>query len=149
MIKEKLLKILDKKIYDFLTNNVDKMPMRFVKMIAMFYSDARIRKLYWGRIGCKFGEGTFTNFGFNVVYSNTENLKNLSIGKNVSIAPNLTIILDSEPNNSRLLCDMPYVKEKLIKYGSVKIEDDVWIGANVTIFPNVTIKKVQYWEQDV
>ena len=36
---------------------------------------------------------------------------------------------------------MPYVKEKLIKYGSVKIEDDVWIGANVTIFPNVTIKK--------
>ena len=141
MNKGKLLQFFDKQIYNFLINNVDFVPHRIVKLVAMFYTDARVRKLYWEKLGVKFGEGTFANLGFNVIYDSIENLHKLSIGKNISIAPNLTLILDSKPNNSQLLCDIPYVKENLISYGSIKIEDDVWIGANVTIFPNVTVRK--------
>lgn len=135
------LNLLDKALYWFLKNGVGRMPSRFAKLIAYYYTDARIRRQYWESLGVRFGEGTYTNLGFKVVYSSLDNLKNLRIGRNVSIAPNVTIILDSEPNNSPLLSSNEYVRDRLKKYGKVTIEDDVWVGANVTIMPNVTLRK--------
>lgn len=135
-----LLKLFDNWLYKFLTNNVKTMPIRLTKMIACYYGDARIRKLYWEKMGVKFGEGTFANLEFNVISDEIENI-NVVIGKNVSIARNCTLIVDSSPNNSTLLCNNEYVKNNLIKKGFITIEDDVWLGANVTILPNVTLKK--------
>lgn len=61
--------------------------------------------------------------------------KNLIIKDRVSIGPNVLIITDSSPNNSRLKKIFPLLSKTVI------IEEDVWIGANVTILPGVIIEK--------
>lgn len=60
---------------------------------------------------------------------------NVKIGDRVSFGPNVTIITDSSPNNSKLIKIFPLVSKE------VTISDDVWIGANVIILPGVNIGK--------
>ena len=87
------------------------------------------------------GEGTFANYGFKVtVNADAEDFR-IIIGDRVSIAPNVTIISESEPNNSPHLSNIQYVKENLIKDEKIIVEDDVWIGASATILPGVKIGK--------
>ena len=87
------------------------------------------------------GEGTFANYGFKVtVNADAEDFR-IIIGDRVSIAPNVTMISESEPNNSPHLSNIQYVKENLIKDEKIIVEDDVWIGASATILPGVKIGK--------
>jgi acetyltransferase-like isoleucine patch superfamily enzyme len=60
---------------------------------------------------------------------------NVIIGDRVSIGPNVMLITDSSPNNSRLLKKFPLVS------GIINIEEDAWLGAGSIILPNVTIGK--------
>lgn len=136
-----LLEKTDKIINDFLSKNIDIMPMRLVKLVAFYYTDARIRKLYLNKIGVVMDEGTYTNLGFFVTM-NDDYTPCVYIGKNVSIAPNVTLLPNSEPNNSKLLQSYKYVKENLIKINSkIIIEDDVWLGSGCTILPGIRIRK--------
>lgn len=60
----------------------------------------------------------------------------ISIGKNVSIAPNVLIISDSGPNASRKLQRLfPMSK------GYISIGDDSWIGASTIIIQGTKIGK--------
>lgn len=136
-LSEKKLMGLDHVIYELLDKNVDRMPMRFVKFIANNYTDARVRKKYLKRLGVEMGEGTFANLGFRLVSNNYET--KLFIGNHVSIAPNVTFICDAGANNGIRINEIAYVKEVLTKSESIIVEDDVWIGANVTIMPGVRI----------
>ena len=113
-------------------------PTRWRKFLAMYFPDARVRKLYWETLNVFMGEGTFANPGFKVTNTMGENCR-IEIGNNVSIAPNVVIITDSSPNNSKLICNMPYVRDNLIQQRPVKVEDEVWIGAGVIILPGVVI----------
>lgn len=63
---------------------------------------------------------------------------NLYIQDRVSIAPNVTIIVTSDPNNSKLRGFKNKYSFIEIK-GKVTIKHDAWIGAGATILPNVTI----------
>lgn len=129
---------LDEVLYNFLKRNVEVMPLRFVKLIAFYYTDARIRKLYLRRLGVNLGEGTYTNLGLKLV-NNDEDIC-VNIGKNVSIGPGLTLICHSLANNSKGL--QKYIEiEKIEKNGKIEIEEEVWIGANVTILPGIKIGK--------
>ncbi len=134
------LKLVDNLIYNFLNKNVNIMPLRFKKLIANYYTDARIRKIYWEELGIHFGENSYPNLGL-ILCSDGTNKPIVHIGKNVSIGPSLILVSNSSPNNSNLLKKYNYVKNKLTKNLPIIIEDDVWIGANVTILPGVTIKK--------
>jgi maltose O-acetyltransferase len=87
------------------------------------------------------GEGTFANYGLKVVVNNESEGYKIIIGDRVSIAPNVTIISESSPNNSPHLASIAYVKENLIKDDIVIVEDDAWIGASATILPGVKIGK--------
>lgn len=58
----------------------------------------------------------------------------LVIGRNVSIAQNVNIMVDSGPNAS-----IAMQKIFPIEKGEVVIGDDTWIGTNVTIMPNVRL----------
>ena len=136
--KDSLFK-LDKYIYRLLESNLELMPMRFVKLIANNYTDARIRKLYLSRLGVVMGEGSYTNLGFKMVSDDYE--KRLLIGKNVSIAPNVTFVCMSSANNGKEINEIPYVKNILTKSENIVVEDEVWIGANVTVLPGVHIGK--------
>jgi maltose O-acetyltransferase len=47
----------------------------------------------------------------------------------------------SSPNNAKELSKLDYVSNKLIRSSDIHIEGGVWIGANVTIFPGVSVGK--------
>jgi galactoside O-acetyltransferase len=57
----------------------------------------------------------------------------LVIGDRVAISQRVLIVLSSHANHSRLTASVKPV------WGRVTICDDAWIGASVTILPNVTI----------
>ena len=136
-MKKRLLMKLDDALYHFLLKNVNIMPMRIVKFVAFFYTDARVRKVYLGKLGVKMGENTYGNLGFRIVSDDYKT--RVIIGNNVSIAPNVVLITCSSANNGKKINEIPYVKEHLWKESKIVIEDDVWIGANVTILPGVHV----------
>lgn len=127
--------------HNFLKHSCDRLSIRVVKFIAFYYPDAKIRKLYLRRLGFIMDEGTFSNLGLKFTM-NDDFSPCVFVAKRVSIAPNVTFIANSEPNNSLLLAQNSYVKEKLIKKNTkIIVEDDVWIGANVTIMPGVRLRR--------
>jgi maltose O-acetyltransferase len=134
---KRFFEFLDKFLLNFFKKNVNKMPERFIKIIAYYHPDPYIRKIYYEKLGVIMGENTLANLGLTVVRN--KNRPCVIIGANVSIAPNVTIITDSNPNNGKEIYNFSYTKEKLCKSGNVIIEDEAWIGANVIIFPGVKI----------
>jgi len=82
----------------------------------------------------KIGDGTSINI--NVSINASQNGK-IVIGKNVMIAPN--VVLRSSNHNFKDL-SIP-MKLQGHSGGEIIICDDVWIGANATILPNVSIGK--------
>ena len=129
----------DEALYTYLNNNADNMPSRFIKFLAYYYPDARIRKIYLNKLGVVIGENSYTNLGFQCVLM--DNGISAVIGNNVSIAPNVVLICNSSANNGDELVKLAYVRDNLIKSGQIIIEDDAWICANVTIFPGVKVGK--------
>ena len=114
---------------------VDELNLKLVRWMAINHPDNRIRKLLLQRTNVSIGEDSVINI--NIVIS--DDYKNLVyIGNRVAISPNVTIIAVSNPNNSRVK-EISYIKEHLVKEAPVVIEDDVWIGTNVTILPDVVI----------
>lgn len=130
---------IDNLLYNFFSNSVNIMPLRAVKFIAYYYPDARVRKLYLKILGVEMGENTFSNFG--LLHIGRQDGEKVFIGDNVSIGPNLTLITESSPNNSKVLLQNPHIAEKICKNAPIFIADDVWLGANVTILPGVKIGK--------
>ena len=128
---------LDEFLFNTLINFEGKLPKRFGKFLAMYYPDARIRKKYANYIGVEMGEQTYSNLGLKVVPN--DNKICVHIGKEVSIAPNVVFICESCANNGTEINELDYVKNHLVKKGDIIIEDNVWIGTNVTIMPGVTV----------
>ena len=137
-MKAIILKKIDQQIYKFLESHVNIMPLRTVKLIALYYTDARIRKLYLRRLGVFMGEGTFSNLGMKLsMGASTEDI--VDIKSNVSIGPGVTFVTEECANNGTLINEIPYVHNHLSRKGKITIEDNVWIGANVTILSGVTV----------
>ena len=131
--------VFDQLIYSILKRSVGLMPMRFTKLIANSYPDARIRKLYLACLGLSMGDGTYSNLGLKICIDEIPSSPKVVIGNNVSIAPNVTFIADACANNGIEINKIPYVRDSLTVQGSVYVSDEVWIGAGVTIMPNVKI----------
>lgn len=136
-MKREYLDFIDHFIYDFLDSNAEIMPKRLGKIIAIYYTDARIRKKYSHFIGVEMGRGTYANLGLNVV----PNLHDICvhIGENVSIAPNVTFLGGTDPNNGRELKQFSHIVQKNIYYRDIYVKDEAWIGAGCIIFPGITI----------
>jgi maltose O-acetyltransferase len=126
-------------LYDWLSANTNDIPPRWKRWLAIYYPDARIRKLFWQKTFVEMGEGTYANPGMMVVDDYTSGECLLSIGNHVSIAPYVTFVAYSMPNNSPIMQTHPYVREYLIERAKIVVEDDVWIGAHVTILPGIRI----------
>jgi maltose O-acetyltransferase len=138
-MNKELLAGIDETIQTFLGKSISILPNRWIKFLAYFYPDARIRKMCLDKMFVYMGEGTFANYGLKVTVNQSADDYRIIIGDRVSIAPNVTIISESEPNNSPKLAAIKYVKDKLLKDEKVIIENDVWLGASVTILPGVKI----------
>jgi serine acetyltransferase len=111
------------------------LPRKLLRWLGAHHPDNRARKVFFRMTGVHIGEGTNVTPGL-IVNDGYSGL--CSIGKRVSIATNVTLVADSNPNNSRLAAE-PYVREHLVKQGPVIIEDDVWLGTNAVVLPGVRV----------
>jgi maltose O-acetyltransferase len=128
---------IDEQLYDFLISNNENMPGRFVKFLAYYYPDARIRKVYLSKLGVLVGENSFINLGFQCTLAK-EGISAI-IGKNVSIGPNVTFVVSSCANNGQEINTIPYIRDHLTKESQIIVEDEAWIGAGVVVLPGITI----------
>lgn len=110
---------------------------KLLRWLGANHPDNRTRKIFFELTNVRVGAGTCINCNF-IVSDDYKSL--LVIGERVAISPNVTIICASAPNNSHLV-EKTYVKNHLVVSKEIVIEDDVWIGANVTILPGVRIAK--------
>jgi len=93
-------------------------------------SSFAILRSYGGTI--KIGDNCFVN-SFTILYGHG----NLTIGDNVLIGPQVTIVPVNHGFRDR---NLPF-KQQTPSLKGIKIEDDVWIGAGVTILDGCTIGK--------
>lgn len=133
---KRFLAWIDRRVTGFLLKNPDKVPNSWRKAIAWYYPNAVVRKRYLEYYGVSMGDGTLANVGLIPIPG--DGVKAI-IGKNVSIAPNVTLVLQSDPNNGQEIRGLKYIQEKAMKDSDIVIEDDAWLGANVTVLPGVTI----------
>jgi maltose O-acetyltransferase len=129
----------DERLRLFLERRASLLPARWVKLLAFYYPDARTRRHFLRFLGVQMGEGSFANLGLQVVVDTARGDPQVKIGERVSIGPNVTLVADSRANNSPHLSSIPYVRDVLTKNAPIVIEDDVWIGAGVTVLPGVHI----------
>lgn len=80
------------------------------------------------------GENVFIN-SFTIIYSGN----GVKIGNNTAIGPNCSIVPINHKYNDRnkLISEQRFAESK----GGVVIEEDVWIGAGVTILDGAFIRK--------
>ncbi len=114
------------------------LPNKILRWLGSNHPDNKTRKVFFRLTNITIGKDTVINQNF-IVSDNYEPL--LEIGNRVAISPNVTIICASSPNNSNLSKIKELYDSSIITSSKVIIEDDVWIGANVVILPNVTIGK--------
>jgi maltose O-acetyltransferase len=82
--------------------------------------------------GFRIGDDVYIADGLTIV-EELAGMDELSIGHRVSIAPNVTLVTSSHPNNSRIRGFAPVAR------GPIVIEDDAWIGASAIVLPGVRI----------
>lgn len=124
---------------DYLLSNAQYFPKRWVRWMASYFPDARVRRLCWQLTSVEMGEGTYANLGMIVSDDYQSGEVFLSIGEKVSIAPGVIFAPVSSPNNSKILSAHPYVAEHLVHRKIIVVEDDAWIGAHATILAGVRI----------
>lgn len=108
---------------------------KMLRWLAMIHPDNMTRENLLRFSNLQIGKNTIINIGINV-YNASDDV--VEIGNNCDIAANVSLITESGVLMSELK-DIPYIKDNYIKQGKIKIEDHVWIGANVIVFPGVTI----------
>jgi acetyltransferase-like isoleucine patch superfamily enzyme len=111
------------------------LPRKILRWLGAHHPDNHTRKVFFRMTGVHIGEGTNVTPGL-IVNDGYSGL--CHIGKRVSIATNVTLVVDSNPNNSHLVNE-PYVKDNLIETALVVIEDDVWLGTNAVVLPGVRV----------
>jgi acetyltransferase-like isoleucine patch superfamily enzyme len=111
------------------------LPRKQLRWLGAHHPDNRTRKIFFRMTGVHIGEDTNITPGL-IVNDGYSGL--CRIGNRVSIATNVTLVADSNPNNSHLR-DEPHVAGHLIVTAPVVIEDDVWLGTNAVVLPGVTV----------
>jgi len=95
-----------------------------------FFPAWRVQLLRW--CGYRIGKDVYIADDI-LIAEELEDTGNLTIGDRVSVAPRVTLVTSSHPNESRIRNFAP------IKRASIVIEPDAWLGAGVVVLPGVTI----------
>jgi len=107
---------------------------KLLKFIYPLLPNSKLRSIILRFCGYTIGMNVYLSSTFKI--SDLKSRKNnVIIGNRVSFGPSVLIITDSSPNNSKLFKLFP------LESKDVLIDDDAWIGANVSILPGVTIGK--------
>lgn len=95
-----------------------------------FFPSWRVQLLRW--CGFEIGRNVYIADDFMVVEELADR-GGLVIGDRVSVAPRVTMVTSSHPNNSLIREFAP------VQRGTIVIEDDAWLGVGVTVLPGVRI----------
>ena len=95
-----------------------------------FFPGWRVRLLRW--CGYQIGRDVYIADEL-LIAEELEDRANLTLGDRVSIAPRVTLVLSSHPNESRIRSFAP------VKRAPIVIEADAWVGAGVVVLPGVRI----------
>jgi len=95
-----------------------------------FFPGWRVRLLRF--CGFTIGKDVYIADDFLIVEELSEH-GNVTIGDRVSIAPRVTLVTSSHPNNSRIRPFAPLAQ------GPIVIEDDAWLGAGCVVLPGVRV----------
>lgn len=107
---------------------------RILKTLARHAPGSGLRVALLRACGYKIGAQTYVAEDLVVAEILEDDSEKLRIGDRVAIAPRVTFVTSSDPNNSRL--SPTFVKP--IR-GRIVVGDDAWIGAGAIVLPNVTI----------
>ncbi len=95
-----------------------------------FFPGWRVQLLRW----CGFEIGRDVYIADDIIIAEELRSRGLiTIGDRASLAPRVTLVTTSHPNNSLI---RPFAPEKT---GPIVIEADAWLGAGVVVLPGVTI----------
>jgi maltose O-acetyltransferase len=95
-----------------------------------FFPAWRVQLLRW--CGFRIGRDVYIADDI-IVVEILEDRNNLFIGDRVSMAPRVTLVTSSDPNDSRIRPFAPVERAPIV------IEDDAWLGAGVIVMPGVRI----------
>jgi acetyltransferase-like isoleucine patch superfamily enzyme len=95
-----------------------------------FFPSWRVQLLRW--CGFKIGRDVYIADDI-IVVEILEDRDNLFIGDRVSMAPRVTLVTASDPNDSRIRPFAPVARAPIV------IEADVWLGTGVIVLPGVRI----------
>ncbi len=105
---------------------------KLCKMVASNIGWHPLRIFLLRTCGFKIGSDVYIADGL-IIVEELRDRGNVVIGDRASLAPRITIVTSSHPNNSRI---RPYVSTPR---GTVTIGADAWIGAGVILLPGITI----------
>jgi acetyltransferase-like isoleucine patch superfamily enzyme len=120
--------------------NIGLFPKFFKKncrILAKVVFPNSLRILFLKAAGVKIYDNVTINEGFTFV-GDVGYESELKIEDRVAIGPNVTMIVKSHPNNSKLIFlkdNCPFVNVS----GKILIRHDAWIGAGCIILPNICI----------
>jgi len=106
----------------------------FLRLLANHCIIPSIRVSLFRISGIKIGKGSQINM--NVIFLDDFLADRIFLENDVSVAPGVTFVSDSHPNNSIL-----YREHKLNKSGRIVVKCSAWIGVGAVILPGVTIGK--------
>ncbi len=108
----------------------------FVKMLLKYLARGapsyQIRVALLRHCGYLIGKDVYIGEDF-IIIDRPSDRGTVCIGDRAAISPRVTLVVGSEPNFSLI---RPYAP---VKYGSIVIGHDAWIGTGAVIMPNVTI----------
>jgi len=106
---------------------------KIFKLVAKYFPLNRVRVWALRQAGYSIGQWVYIGEALHVTERPELCPPKLFIGDRVAIAQRVMIVLDSDPNWSRLRDKVEIIR------GTVRIEADAWICAGAIILPNVTI----------
>lgn len=104
-----------------------------MKSVASHFPWNTARIFALRKLGNVIGKDVYLGSYLTVITDSKIKGVKLVVGDRVSIAPNVTIILSSGPNNSSLQKLFP------VHGGTVVLSDDCWIGTGAILYPGVKI----------
>ena len=94
---------------------------------------SKVRVWAFRKLGYSCGDNVYFPSDLRITQNLSETKSTLIIGDRVSIGPNVTLVLMSHPNGSRLRCSVAE------KRSYIKICSDAWIGAGAIVLPEITV----------
>lgn len=132
--------LIEEEASEWILKHVAAISPRWLRFLASYYPDARVRRVCLIQSGVQLGPETYPNYGIYVVdrYNQQPREDLLHIGARVAMGPRVTFVCDSAPNASRL-ARLPEVQQRMIRKGPIVVGDDAWIGTGATILPGIRI----------